>query len=85
MTRLDAALRELAEALREELRTEAEAGPRTPDQLHDLTTAAGLMSLGRSRLYAEIGAGRLRTVKVGRRRLVPASAIADYIERAAAP
>jgi excisionase family DNA binding protein len=81
--RLILAVTELVEALREELRTEAEASPRAPDRLLSIDEASAALSLGRSLLYSEIAAGRLRTVKVGRRRLVPAAAITDYIERAA--
>jgi excisionase family DNA binding protein len=82
--RLHLAIAELVEALREELRAEAVAIPRTPDRLLDIDTAGAALSLGRSLIYAEIAAGRLRSIKVGRRRLVPSQAIADYIaERAA--
>jgi hypothetical protein len=38
-----------------------------------------MLGLERSALYGEVGAGRLRTIKVGRRRLVPAAAIAAFI------
>jgi hypothetical protein len=50
--------------------------------------SGGLVSLGEvgahsssvlSVIYEQIRTGRLRTVKQGRTRLVPASAIADYI------
>lgn len=37
------------------------------------------LSLSRSVIYELIRAGRLRTVKEGRTRLVPATAIADYL------
>src|SRR3954462_7576736 len=67
--RLTAALAELAEALREELRAEAAADPRALDRLLSVHEAAAMLGLGRSVLYAEIGAGRLATLKVGRRRL----------------
>ena len=50
-----------------------------PDRLLDIESASAMLGIGRSRLYAEIGAGRLRSIKVGRRRLVPAGAIADFI------
>jgi excisionase family DNA binding protein len=46
--------------------------------------ASTMLGLGRSRLYAEISSGRLRSVVVGRRRLVPASAIAEFIAAAGA-
>ncbi len=43
--------------------------------------AAGesLGGLGRTKIYELIAAGELRTVKIGRRRLIPASAIAEYV------
>jgi len=82
--RLIAAVTELVEALRESVRAEAAAVPRAPDRLLDIDQAAAALNLGRSLLYAEIQAGRLHSIKVGRRRLVPAQAIAEYIaERAA--
>ena len=43
--------------------------------------AAAMLGIGRSALYAELQAGRLRSVKVGRRRLVPSGAIAARIAR----
>lgn len=82
--RLAAALHELAEAIREEVRAEAEAGPRTPDRLLSVDEAAGALSLGRSLVYDLIGRGELRSIVVGRRRLIPAAALAEFIaERAA--
>jgi excisionase family DNA binding protein len=77
--RLEAALAELAEAIREEVRAEVEAGPRAPDRLLSIDEAATMLGIGRSKVYAEIAAGRLRSCKAGRRRLVPASAIQSYI------
>jgi len=50
-----------------------------PDRLLSIDEAAATLGLGRSLLHAEIAAGRVRSVKVGRRRLIPAGAIADYI------
>lgn len=75
--RLAAAVSELVEALREELRQEAAATPATAEHLLSVDQAAARLGIGRSALYAEIASGRLRSVKVGRRRLVPASAIAE--------
>lgn len=80
--RLAAAVAELVAALREELAPEPTVT--LPDRLLDVRTAAAALGIGRSRLYSELMAGRIRSVKSGRRRLVPSSAIADYIaERAA--
>jgi excisionase family DNA binding protein len=72
--RLDRALLELADALRQEL---AAAAQSAPDRLLDVRSAAAALGIGRTALYAEINSGRVRSVRVGRRRLVPASAIAE--------
>jgi excisionase family DNA binding protein len=82
--RLSLAVAELIEALRESVRMEAAAVPRAPDRLLDIDEAAAALGIGRSALYGEIAAGRLRSVKVGRRRLVPAASITSYIEERAA-
>ncbi|WP_047890192.1 excisionase family DNA-binding protein [Rhodococcus sp. ARP2] len=39
------------------------------------------LSVGRSKVFELIESGELRSVKIGRRRLVPSTAIAEYIER----
>ena len=77
--RLSPAITELVEALRDELRTEAAGDQRAPDRLLSVDEASAALGLGRSRMYLEIQTGRLRSVKVGRRRLVPAAALANYI------
>lgn len=81
--RLLAAITELTEALAEAARLEAER-PAAPDRLLSIPETAATLSLSRSVVYGEIGAGRLRTVKVGRRRLVPAASITEYIAGRAA-
>ena len=81
--RLTAALLELAEAIREEVRAEAEAGPRTPDRLYDVGEAATALGITRSTLYGLIGSGELRSCKVGRRRLIPGAAVSEFIAQAA--
>jgi len=82
--RLANAISELVEAIAESVRAEAAAVPATPDRLLSIDEAAALLGLGRTATYGELQAGRLRSVKVGRRRLVPAAAISAYIaERAA--
>lgn len=74
--RLDAALAELAAAIREEV---AGAGrPAGPERLLSVAEAADALGIGRTRCYAELSSGRLRSLRVGRRRLVPASALAAY-------
>jgi excisionase family DNA binding protein len=75
--RLSAAVAELVAALQEEAR--AESAPSAPDRLLSVDEAANALGLGRSLLYTEIQAGRLRSIRVGRRRLVPSVAVADYI------
>ena len=73
--RLTAALLEQAEAIREEVRAETEAGPRTPDRLYDVGEAATALGITRSTLYGLIGSGELRSCKVGRRRLIPGARV----------
>lgn len=46
--------------------------------INDLAKSIGV---GRSKLYAEIAAGRLRAVKVGSRTVVPADAVQAYLAR----
>lgn len=79
--RLVRALAELVEALRAEVA--AESRPADVERLLSVTEAAAALSIGRTRLYAELEAGRLRSIHVGRRRLVPSSAIAEYAARLA--
>jgi excisionase family DNA binding protein len=48
-------------------------------ELYRVTEAMTLLSLSRSVIYEQLRCGRLRSVHVGRTRLIPATAIADYI------
>jgi excisionase family DNA binding protein len=77
--RLSAALVELAEALVVAVREEAAAHSASPDRLLSVDEAAAMLGIGRSRLYAELQAGRCRSVKIGRRRLIPVAAIVEFI------
>jgi excisionase family DNA binding protein len=51
----------------------------TGRELYRVAEVMTLLSLSRSVLYEELRAGRLRSVHVGRTRLVPAAAITEYI------
>lgn len=48
-------------------------------RLFSIVEATQLLSLGRTKLGEEIDSGRLDAVRVGRRVLIPAQAINDYI------
>jgi len=50
-----------------------------PPVLYRVDEAAEALRLSKSRIYELIRSGRLRTVKEGRRRLVPVAALADYV------
>lgn len=50
-----------------------------PKALYKVSDAMAALSMSRTVIYELIRAGRLRTVKQGRARLVPASAIAEYV------
>lgn len=47
--------------------------------LHRVEDAMRLLNLSRSVIYEQIRAGRLRTVKQGRSRRIPDSAIREYV------
>ncbi|MFB9448152.1 helix-turn-helix domain-containing protein [Dactylosporangium vinaceum] len=47
--------------------------------LWKIPEAMELLSISRTVIYEQIRAGRLRTVKCGRTRLVPDTAIAEYV------
>lgn len=49
-------------------------------RLHSVEEAAELLNVGRSTAFEEIRLGRLRTVRVGRRRLVPIEYVDEYVE-----
>ncbi|MER6316085.1 excisionase family DNA-binding protein [Streptomyces sp. NPDC001581] len=49
-------------------------------RLHSVEEAAELLNVGRSTAFDEIRLGRLRTVRVGRRRLVPIEYVDEYVE-----
>lgn len=52
-----------------------------PAVLYDVDEAAEALRLSRSALYELIRSGQLRSVKAGRRRLVPVAALAEYVAR----
>lgn len=47
--------------------------------LYRIPEAMRVLSLSRSVIYEQIRSGRLRSVTEGRARLIPASAIAEYV------
>lgn len=47
---------------------------------YSVETAADLLGLGRTLLYAELNSGRLKGVKVGRRTLIPESSIQQWLQ-----
>lgn len=51
-----------------------------PELLVAVPEAARRLGIGRTTCYAEIAAGRLPSVKVGRRRLVPVAALDAYVD-----
>ena len=73
-------------AIREAVAAELAGRPATnaPDKLLNVDEAAGRLGIGRSRLYDELAAGRLASLRVGRRRLVSEGQLAEYIRQAEA-
>jgi excisionase family DNA binding protein len=50
-------------------------------RLHPVETAFERLCISRAKGYELIANGKLRSVKIGRRRLIPESAIAEFIAR----
>jgi excisionase family DNA binding protein len=73
------AVDELVAALLAAVRAEVALVPTTCDRLLSIDEAAETLGIGRTALYQELSAGRLRSFKVGRRRLISTSAINAYI------
>ena len=63
--------------------TDQTSEPNSPRVLLSVEEAAATMNVGRTTVYALIKTGELESVKVGRRRVVPADAIAQCIARVA--
>jgi excisionase family DNA binding protein len=49
-------------------------------RLNSIKNIVARTTLGRSTVYKEISSGRLRSVSVGRRRLIPEAALIDFID-----
>ena len=79
--RLDAAIVELAAALRAEVAAQAPSQPGLP-RLVAVETAAQALNISRSNTYSLIRDGSLRSIKVKGRRLVPEAALVEFIARA---
>ncbi len=78
--RIRAAVAELTEALIAAVSVAPPVGQ--VDELLDVPQAAArLGGIARSSVYQLMAAGELRSIKVGRRRLIPSSAITDLVER----
>lgn len=48
--------------------------------LYSVPETLALLKIGRTKLYEEVAAGRIKAVKSGQRTLVPAQSIKDWIE-----
>jgi excisionase family DNA binding protein len=70
--RLDAAVAELVAALRAEM---AIAPSSAAPELLDVSEAARRAGIGRTLMYGLIRRGTVRSVRMGRRRLIPADAL----------
>ena len=84
-SRVRAAVAELADALVALAAAPTRADADT-ERLYGINEACqALGGIGRSLIYTELRSGRLRALHVGRRVLIPASAIRDYIAMPAQP
>jgi excisionase family DNA binding protein len=85
VTRLEAAVAELADALRDELRADLTHRTHGPPELLSIEQAARRLGIGRTATYDAIGRGDLRSIRIGRRRLVAADALVELTQRGTAP
>jgi len=53
-----------------------------PAQLLGIEDTGKALGVGRTSVYALLTTGQLRSIKIGRRTLVPATEVAAYIDRA---
>ena len=53
--------------------------------LHSIQASSKILGIGRSSLYVLIAEGEIRTVKIGRRTLIPDREIRRYVEKLMAP
>ena|SRR5688572_2503219 len=83
--RLQAALAELADAISDEVRAELADRIGGPPELLSISQAARHLGIGRTATYDAIGRGELRSLKVGRRRLIPADALVELTQRGTTP
>lgn len=59
--------------------SEQTASPFIEPLAFDVATASDALGIGRTTLYGEIDSGRLRSIKVGRRRLITRAALEQWI------
>ncbi len=50
-------------------------------RLHPVEAVMEQLGIGRSMVFSLMASGQLRSVKIGRRRLVPDSAIVEFVEK----
>jgi len=51
-----------------------------PKLLLKVEEVSEMLNLGRSKLYSYILSGQLRSVKIGRRRLIPPDAVQEFVD-----
>ena len=78
----EAAIRSAVDALVAALVAATDGDTDAPDRLLSVDEAAALLGIGRSVPYSLIGSGRIRSISVGRRRLIPTSAIREFVDEA---
>ena len=81
----EARIRQAVAELADAIVAAVDDGPSpAPDRLLSINEAAEATSLGRSKVYSLISTGELRSLRIGRRRVIPASAVAEFIKAAQA-
>lgn len=65
--------------------SEVKRPPRLPIKAVSVDQAAKMLGIGRTSTFVLVGSGSLRSLKIGSRRLVPISAIEEFLERESHP
>lgn len=48
--------------------------------IYSIDEAAASLSLGKTKLYEELGKGKIKAIKIGRRTMIPTECLKQYID-----
>lgn len=57
--------------------------PSSAKAVYSIAELCQILGLGKTTIYSAIGAGQIKTLKVGRRTIIPATEVAAFLDRLA--